>query len=297
VKTSWIALTNPLKLVMALAGDDQDADHGQGVQRHAGHRGAGDPERHVTLRVGHLLAGAAGQLEADEVEQQHADEEHETTLGQLVAARAQAVRPVLEREDDDREGEHAKQEEPGEGSGRGQPLGLAERHDGGQDRQPDEREGDDEPQRRGHVRAMVEEHLDGGDATDSQRAADPHRVGDPVQEVVDRPGQMPEGQPGPVVRAALLREGRAQLGEQQRLRHEEHHREDHHPGESLAAALCHVGDGVHADDGADQEEQDVEAAEVPPQLLPLDGSRNGRRVQGVSHLRRSRGSAGGQQEG
>ena len=54
VKTVWMALTNPLKLVMALARqDDQDADHGQGVEHHAGlYAGAGDGERHVALRVG-----------------------------------------------------------------------------------------------------------------------------------------------------------------------------------------------------------------------------------------------------
>jgi hypothetical protein len=59
-------------------------------------------------------------------------------------------------------------------------------------------------------------------------------------------------------------------------------REDHHPGEGLAAPLRHRGDRVHADDGADEEEQDVEPAEVTLQLPPLDVS-NGQRLQGVSH--------------
>ena len=97
---------------------------------------------------------------------------------------------------------------------------------------------------------------------------------------------MPEGQPGPEVGAAFLREGGAELGEQQRLRDEEDDREDHHPGEGLAAALRDRGDRVHADDGADEEEQDVETAEVTLQLLPLDVS-DGQRVQGVSHRERS----------
>ncbi len=258
---------------------DQDADHGQRVEHDAGHAGAGDGERHVALRVGHLLARAVGQLEADEVEQQHAHQEHEPAGRRRVAARAQAVGAVLGRVEDDREGEQAEQDEPGEGPGRGQPLAHAEGRDGGHDGQPDERQRDDVEHRSGHGVALVEEHLDGADAGNGQRAADPHRVGDPVQEVVHRPGQVPEGQPGPVVGTALLREGGAELGEQQGLRHEEDDREDHHPGEGLAAALRDRGDRVHADDGADEEEQDVEAAEVPLQLLSLDIG-DGQRVQG-----------------
>jgi hypothetical protein len=93
---------------------------------------------------------------------------------------------------------------------------------------------------------------------------------------------VPERQPGPVVGPALLREGGTELGEQQGLRDEEDNREDHHPGEGLAAALRHRGDGVHAHDRADEEEQDVEAAEVLLQLLPFDVG-DGQRVQGVSH--------------
>ena len=135
----------------------------------------------------------------------------------------------------------------------------------------------------GSVVAVVEEHLDRADAGDGERAADPDRVGDPVQEVVHRPGQVAEGQPGPEVRAAFLREGRAELGEQQRLRDEEDHREDHHPGEGLTAALGDGGDRVHADDRADEEEQDVEAAEVALQLLTFDDRGGGHRLQSVGH--------------
>ena len=274
---------NPLKLVIGAGRqDDQDADHRQRVEHHAADGGAGDGERHVALRVGHLLARAVGQLEADEVEQQHADQEHEAARRRRVARRAQAVGAVLGREDDDREHEQAEQEEPGEGPGRRQPLAHAERGDGGDDRHPDEHQRDDVEHRGGQGVAVVEEHLDGADAGDGERAADPHRVGDPVQEVVHRPGQVPEGQPGPVVGPAFLREGRPEFGEQQRLRDEEDDREDHHPGEGLAAALRDRGDGVHADDRADEEEQDVEAAEVPLQLLPFDVG-DGQRFHGVSH--------------
>ena len=261
---------------------DQDADHGQRVEDDAGHGGAGDGERHVALRVGHLLARAVRQLEADEVEQQHADQEHEAAGRRRVARRAQPVGAVLGRVDDDREDEQAEQEEPGEGPGRGHPLAHAERGDRGHDGQPDEGQRDDVEHRGGHGVPVVEEHLDGADAGDGERAADPHRVGDPVQEVVHRPGQVPEGQPGPEVGPAFLREGGAELGEQQGLRDEEDDREDHHPGERLAAALRDRGDGVHADDRADEEEQDVEAAEVLLQLLPFDVG-DGQRFQGVSH--------------
>jgi hypothetical protein len=130
---------------------------------------------------------------------------------------------------------------------------------------------------------VIEEDLDRADARDRQRAADPHRVGDPVQEVVDRPCQVPEGQPGPHIRAAFLRERGSELREQQGLRHEEHDREDHHPREGLTAALSHRRDRVHADDRADEEEEDVEAAKVTLQLLSLRRGSEGLYLEDVSH--------------
>ena len=255
---------------------DEDAEHGQRVQQDAGDRRAGDGERHVALGVGHLLARAARQLEADVVEQQHADEGDEPGVGGLVGAPAEAVHAVLGRVDDARDREQAEQQEPGERAGRRQPLGLGERQDGGEHRHPDEDERDHVEHRGGQRVPVVEEHLDRADARDREGAADPDRVGDPVEEVVHRADEVAEGQPGPEVRAAFLRERRAELGEQQRLRDEEHDGEDQHPGERLAAAAGHGRDRVHADDRADQEEQDVEAAEVPLELGALRGG-SGRR--------------------
>jgi hypothetical protein len=65
-----------------------------------------------------------------------------------------------------------------------------------------------------------------------------------------------------------------------RLRDEEHHREDHHPRARLAAALGDGGDRVHADDGADEEEENVEAAKMALQLLAFG---RGGDSEGVSH--------------
>ena len=73
---------------------------------------------------------------------------------------------------------------------------------------------------------------------------------------------------------------RSQLGEQQRLGDEEEGREDAHPGEGLTAALGDAGDRVNADDRADEEEENVEAPEVPAQFLSLNGRSGGRAGRG-----------------
>jgi hypothetical protein len=80
-----------------------------------------DRERDVPLRVDHLLAGAAGQLEADEVEQQDTHQQHEAACRRLVPAGSEPVRAVLDRVDDHRDREQPEQEEAGECAGRGQP--------------------------------------------------------------------------------------------------------------------------------------------------------------------------------
>jgi len=253
---------------------DQDAEHRQRVEDDAADGRPGDAERHVALRVDHLLAGAVGQLEADEVEQQDPGQQHEPARRGLVAAGPEAVHAVLAGVDGHRDGEQAEHQEPGERARRRQPLAVAERRDGRDDRDPDEDQRHHVGHRGGQRVAVVEEDHHPADAGGGQRPADPDRVGDPVQEVVHRPRQVPERQPGPQVRPALLRERGAELGEQQRLGHKEDQREDHHPGERLPAPLGDGGDRVHPDDRADQEEQDVEAAEMSLQRRTLrDGGR------------------------
>jgi hypothetical protein len=51
----------------------------------------------------------------------------------------------------------------------------------------------------------------------------------------------------------------------------------------LPAALGDRGDRVHTDDRADEEEQDVEATEVPLEFLPFGRCGDGHRVQQFSH--------------
>ena len=106
-----------------------------------------------------FLTCAVGQLEADEVEQQHADQKHEAACRGRVAARAQPVGAVLDRVDDDRNREQAEQDEPGERPRRGQPLGLVERQDGRDHRQPDERQHHDVEHRGGHAVPLLKKTL------------------------------------------------------------------------------------------------------------------------------------------
>ncbi len=86
---------------------------------------------------------------------------------------------------------------------------------------------------------------------------------------------MAEGESRPKVGAALLGEGGTELSEQECLRYEEHNREYDHPGEGFAAVGSDGGDRIDTDDGADEEEQDVEPAEVPAQFSRLDGGGGG----------------------
>ena len=107
-----------------------------------------------------------------------------------------------------------------------------------------------------------EELAKGRDGEDRQRAADPDRVGDPVQHRIDRRDEAAEGQPRPHVGAALLRESRAELRRQQRVGEEEENGQEDEPGKRLWPLARRLADRVHADQRADEEEQDIEAPKV-----------------------------------
>jgi hypothetical protein len=81
-----------------------------------------------------------------------------------------------------------------------------------------------------------------------------------------------ERQLDPDVRTALLGEARAELGRQQGVRDEEDQGEEGEPREALRAVAGDGSQRVESDEGAEQEEEQVEAPEVLPELrLLLDG--------------------------
>ncbi len=119
---------------------EQDHQHRDAVEEDRGGRGAQDRERHVPLRVDHLLARRVRQLEADEVEEQHRHRGDEDRVGRLERAGAEAVHAVLERVDQDRDREEREQDHPRERADRRDPLADVEREDRAPHREPDEAE-------------------------------------------------------------------------------------------------------------------------------------------------------------
>jgi hypothetical protein len=87
---------------------EQDREDRCAVERERPDRGAQDGERHVLLRVLHLVAGSVRELEPDVVEEQHRDGRDEDAPRRLELARAHAVDAVLRRVEDHGEGEEAE---------------------------------------------------------------------------------------------------------------------------------------------------------------------------------------------
>ena len=79
---------------------EQDGQDRHAVEHHGADRRAQHGERHVALRVLHLVAGRVGQLEADVVEEQHRHGGDEHRAGRLEVAAADAVDAVGGRVDD-----------------------------------------------------------------------------------------------------------------------------------------------------------------------------------------------------
>lgn len=179
------------------------------------------------------------------------------------------MQAVLDAVHHDRDREQAEEDETAPGADGGDPLADVEGEDRGEHAHPDEHEGEGVERRGAQVLPVVEEGGVRRDGGNGEGAAEPDRIGDPVQEVVDGTGQAPEGTAGPDVGTALVGERGPEFGGQQSGRHEEHDGQHDEPGESLGTGRGHGADGVHSDDGAEEEEEDVEAAEVLAQFLPL----------------------------
>jgi hypothetical protein len=173
------------------------------------------------------------------------------------------VDAVLRGVDRDRDREEQEQHDLDHGTGRRDPLPDPERCDGQADGQPDEREREGEPPRP----FDGDDHLvDDRDAGDRERAADPDRRLDPVDDRDQRPGQAPEGHPRPDVWASLVRKRRAELRDHETGGHEEQRADKGEPHDRLRAATGDGAERVEHDDRRDQETDGVEPAELAPEL-------------------------------
>ena len=230
----------------------------------------------VLLRVLHLLGGAVLQLEADVVEQQQRHEAEERgELERVELAGCVAVHAVLDRVDHDGEREERQHADADDRADVRDPLAALERDDRDDDRDPDE-------DRLEHVVAdaarsdRMQVRAPRGGRDEGERAADPERVRDPVEDGADAaPGTTPRHL-HPLVRPALLGEGRSELGHDEGVGEQEEDGEDDEPRERGSAESGHLAERVEPDQRADGEEEHVEPAEVPLELRLLLETLGGR---------------------
>ena len=115
----------------------------------------------------------------------------------------------------------------------------------------------------------LEELAEHGQGGDGERSPQPDRRLDPVEEGRQGAAQTPKRKPCPDVGTALLREGGAQLGDDEPGRDEEGQGDDEQPGQRLCAPVRNSAQRVDDDDRRDQQADRVEAAELAPQLRAL----------------------------
>ena len=175
---------------------------------------------------------------------------------------------MLDRVDEHREGEEREHADPNHGAHIGNPLAPAQRHDGDANREPDEDQLE-QVAAEGGVTDLLDVKTPGRCSRQRQRAADPDRVGHPVEDRAQAGRQSPPGQLHPLIGAALLCKGGAQLGHHQCVGQQEHDGEDGDPGEGRCAVARHLAQRVQPDEGTDGEEQHVETAQALDELLLL----------------------------
>lgn len=178
--------------------------------------------------------------------------------------------------DDGRGDEQADEAELEEGAHRRDPLGPRQGQDGGQHGDPDEAD----LERVVGARALLEVDEVGAGGLgveEGHRAPDPHGLGDPCEGGGDGGDRTAEGPARPQVDAALAGEGRAGLGEDEGVGHEEDRDEEDEPGEGLGALGRDRAEHLEADDGREDEEDDVEASQGALEApgLPLRHARVG----------------------
>ena len=104
--------------------------------------------------------------------------------------------------------------------------------------------------------------MNSGDGQECERRSDPDRIREPIENRVDASDAASPGHPRPDVGAALFGEGRPKFRDQQAVGDEEEDGEEDQPKKALGSFHGNLSQGVDANDRADQEEEDVEAAEV-----------------------------------
>ena len=200
----------------------QDEQHGEDrhrVHEHLRDPGPPDRGRDVAAGIDHLLACGRRQLDPDERVQQHRHDRDEDGVGRREIAGADAVHAVLDAVRRDADGEEHEQRDLADRTARRHPLAVAA---AGRPRPTVATPTNTAPNTYVPGRAQVgEEALEHGDRDDGHRAAEPHRRPGPVQQRRQRPREAAERVPHPDVRAALVRDRRAQLGARQRRGHEE----------------------------------------------------------------------------
>ena len=104
--------------------------------------------------------------------------------------------------------------------------------------------------------------LNSCDGQQRERRSDPDRIGEPIEDRVDARDTTAPGHPGPDIGSTLFGKGRPKLRDQQAVGNEEEDGEEDQPEEALGSFDGNLPERVDANDRADQEEEDVEAAEV-----------------------------------
>src|SRR5260221_14476465 len=141
VKTAFTASRNPPSPVACPGGSTSRTPRiGPPKNRMVSSRGADDAVGHVPLRVGHLLPGSARQLEPGVVEEEQRRQRDEHRVTGQEGVTAEAMHAVLDRVDDDRDHEEARDDHPQEAADIRDPLADPERQHGSDDRHPDERQ-------------------------------------------------------------------------------------------------------------------------------------------------------------
>src|SRR5439155_22797176 len=126
------------------------------------------------------------------------------------------------------------------------PLAARERDDRDADREPDEEQLEQVVACRAVPDVGQDARAPAVGCDEGERAADPERVRDPVEDRGDPSVEAAEGELRPLVRAALLREGAPDLGHHERVREHEGEREYEEPGEALASGCRDETERVEA---------------------------------------------------
>ncbi|SKV48144.1 Uncharacterised protein [Mycobacteroides abscessus subsp. abscessus] len=208
------------------------------------------------MRIDHLFGRVRGHFKTQEIEDNHGYHRNESRIGPGEVAGVHGLQTVLVRIDDHRRDEQPQQ---GDTCGGAHQKDPSPKPDTGADhtrRTPYEDGG-------GHpfpqTRQREEELFKGDHRDDAERATDPHRIGDPVEELIDTCGELAERKLGPHIGAALLRESRPQFRGEQPVRQEEDDCDQRHPQEPLRPIGADRAQGVDTHQRTDQYREDVHA--------------------------------------